>query len=145
MAEDYHPEEDQSNLLDEGGISKYCALIGTANWIVTLGRSDTAYAVNTLSRYSAAPREGRLKALMRVFGYLDAHPNGRIIIDTKLHDRSQYTSARREAWDELYPDAKEDLPSNMPTPKGKEIQLTVFVDTDHARDKVTRRSVTGYY
>ena len=27
--------------------------------------------------------------------------------------------------------------------KGKEIQITVFVDADHARDKVTRRSVTG--
>ena len=80
---------------------------------------------------------------MRVFGYLDTYPNGQIIIDTKLHDRSQYTPARREAWDELYPDATEDLPENMPTPKGKEIQITVFVDANHARDKVTRRSVTG--
>ena len=26
-------------------------------------------------------------------------------MDTKLHDRSQYTPARREAWEELYPDA----------------------------------------
>ena len=106
------------------------------NWIITLGRFDIAYAVNTLSRYSAFPSEGHLKALMRVFGYLDAHPNGRIIIDTKLHDRSQYTPARREAWDELYPDAKEDLPDNMPTPKRKEIQIAVFVDADHARDKL---------
>ena len=31
----------------------------------------------------------------------------------------------------------------MPTPKGKEARITVFVDADHARDKVTRRSVTG--
>ena len=91
MAEEYHPEEDQSNLLDEGGISKYCVLIGTANWIITLGRFDIAYAVNTLSRYSAAPREGHLKALMRIFSYLDTYPTGRILIDTKLHDRTQYT------------------------------------------------------
>ena len=144
MAEEYHPEEDTSNLLDEGGISKYHALIGTANWIITLGRFDIAYAVNTLSRYSAAPREGHLKALMRVFGYLDTHPNGRIIIDTNLHDKSQYTPARCKAWDELYPNAKEDLPDKMPTPKGKQIKLTVFVDANHARDKVTRRSVTVY-
>ena len=31
----------------------------------------------------------------------------------------------------------------MPLPKGKEVKITVFVDADHARDKVTRRSVTG--
>ena len=72
---------------------------------------------------------------MRVFGYLDTYPNGRIIINTKLHDRSQYTPARREAWDELYPDTTEDLPENMPAPKGKGIQITVFMDADHARDK----------
>ena len=43
----------------------------------------------------------------------------------------------------LYPDAKEDVPTDSPTPKGKEIRITVFVDANHARDKVTRRSVTG--
>ena len=32
MVEEYHPEVDTSTLLDEGGISKYCTLIGiTAN------------------------------------------------------------------------------------------------------------------
>ena len=51
--------------------------------------------------------------------------------------------AKCEAWDELHPDAKEDIPDNMPTPKRKEVKLTVFVDANHASDKVTRRSVTG--
>ena len=143
MAEEYHPEEDTSPLLDAKGISKFRALIGSANWIITLGRFDIAFAVNTLARYSAGPREGHFKALMRVFGYLDNTPNGRIIIDPNLHDRSKYNPARREAWEELYPDAKEDIPTDMPIPKGKKVQLTVFVDADHARDKVTRRSVTG--
>lgn len=31
----------------------------------------------------------------------------------------------------------------MPIPKGKQVSITVFVDADHAGDKVTRRSVTG--
>ena len=38
------------------------------NWVVTLGHFDIAYAVNTLARYNAAPREGHLHAAMRVFG-----------------------------------------------------------------------------
>ena len=63
MAEEYHPEEDSTPLLDSQGISKYRSLIGTANWVVTLGRFDIAYAVNNMSRYNNAPREGHLKAV----------------------------------------------------------------------------------
>ena len=32
---------------------------------------------------------------------------------------------------------------DKPIPKGKSLVITTFVDADHARDKVTRRSVTG--
>jgi len=31
----------------------------------------------------------------------------------------------------------------MPTPKGKSIHITCYVDADHAHDKVTQRSVTS--
>ena len=122
---------------------KYQSLIGCGIWIIVLGRFDIAYAINTLSRYMAKPREGHLKALMRVFGYLEKFPTGRIVIDSKYYDRSKYNLGAKEAWKELYPDAEEDLPNKMPEPKGKEFKITVFVDADHARDKVTRRSVTG--
>ena len=48
-----------------------------------------------------------------------------------------------ENWDEFYPDAEEEIPDKMPEPKGAKSYVTVMVDADHARDKVTRRSVTG--
>ena len=44
---------------------------------------------------------------------------------------------------ELYPDATELLPLNVPKPKGKGVKLHVFVDADHAGDSITRRSRTG--
>ena len=31
----------------------------------------------------------------------------------------------------------------MPLPRGNKVQFTCYVDADHARDQVTRRSVTG--
>jgi hypothetical protein len=46
-------------------------------------------------------------------------------------------------WIEFYPDAEEDIPPDMLIPMGTEAKVTVYVDADHARDKVTRRSVTG--
>lgn len=39
-------------------------------------------------------------------------------------------------WSEMYPDAVEDIPRDMPTPKHKAATMTTFVDADHTRDKV---------
>ena len=44
---------------------------------------------------------------------------------------------------DLYPEAAEELNTNLPTPLVKEIIITVFVDSDHGHDKITRRSITG--
>ena len=46
-------------------------------------------------------------------------------------------------WSELYPDAQEELPPDMPTPKGNAVKMTTFFDANHAHDLETRRSVTG--
>ena len=39
---------------------------------------------------------------------------------------------------------KEELPANMPRPRGLGFVLRAFVDADHAGDSITRRSRTGY-
>ena len=36
------------------------------------------------------------------------------------------------------------IPEDAPVPKGKGMMMTLFVNSDHAGDKVTRRSRTGY-
>ena len=46
-------------------------------------------------------------------------------------------------WSEFYPDAEEDIPQDIMEPLGEEGTITCYVDADHARDKVTCRSVTG--
>ena len=40
---------------------------------------------------------------------------------------------------------KEAVPTNAPTPRGKDVDLRMFVDSDHAGDKVRRRSRTGFF
>ena len=35
-------------------------------------------------------------------------------------------------WSEFYPEAQEAIPLNIPEPKGNSVNITVFVDADHA-------------
>jgi hypothetical protein len=142
MEQNYHPETDTSDFLDPKNASVYRGMIGSANWMITLGRFDVNYAVNTMSRFSMAPREGHLKAMHRLFGYLKAHPMGRLLIDPTEPDHDKY-DVSDNAWTEFYPDVEEELPGDMPVPKGKPIRTTCYVDSDHAHDVVTRRSVSG--
>ena len=46
-------------------------------------------------------------------------------------------------WQEPYPGAREELPHNRLTPKGKKVWITFNVDTDHTHNQVTRWSVTS--
>jgi hypothetical protein len=49
MADQYHPETDDTPLVDDRGASIYRGLIRSANWAVTLGRFDIQYATQMLS------------------------------------------------------------------------------------------------
>ena len=40
-------EEDTSDLLDDAGKKLYIRLVGILQWIVTIGRIDICYAVNS--------------------------------------------------------------------------------------------------
>ena len=144
FATDYHAELDDSALLSPRDMTKYRSLLGSANWMITLGRFDIHYAVSTLSQYCCAPRLGHLRALQQVFGYLKKHPSGMLLVDPSTpHGRTQAVFHRDCDWSEFFPDAEEALPSNCPPPFGDPLHITAYVDADHARDNVTRRSVTG--
>ena len=143
MENDYHPELDDSPILSPLDASKYRSIIGSLNWIITLGRFDIHFATTNLARFNIAPKEGHLKAALQVLGYLKTYTKGRILIDISYPDHSQYPTETHDNWKEFYPDAEEDIPHDMLPPKGKPVRLTVYVDADHAHDQVTRRSVTG--
>ena len=142
-----HPELDTSELLDDGGHQTYQMLIGMLNWIVGIGRFDIAHATSSLARFSSCPRKTHLDRALRVFGYLKRFPNKRTVVDSRDPiitggDLSDYNSIL-ESFKEEYPDASEEIDANLPTPLVDELAITMFVDSDHAHDKVTRRSITG--
>jgi hypothetical protein len=47
-------------------------------------------------------------------------------------------------WKSMYGDVKEMIPSDAHVPQVKEVDLRLFVDSDHAGEKMTRRSSTGF-
>jgi hypothetical protein len=69
MMELHHPELDDAPVLNAVNHSKHWAMIGSANWVIALGRLDVAHATNALARHSMAPREGHLIAMKRLFGF----------------------------------------------------------------------------
>ena len=65
-----------------------------------------------------------MAAMKRVFGYLKKFPKERIVVDSSFPDHSRYKTVDHTNWTEFYPDAEEQLPHNMPSPKGKEARIT---------------------
>ena len=48
-------------------------------------------------------------------------------------------------WKSFYGNVKESIPSNAPKPRGKDVDLQLYVDSDHAGEKRMRRSRTGFF
>ena len=59
-------------------------------------------------------------------------------------DPNNFIGSSPDEFKEQYRDAKEEVPYNMPEPRGRFVVVTAFVDAAHASDKRTRRSHTGY-
>ena len=143
MLENFHPEIDDSPLCSYDESAKFRSVIGSLNWIITLGRYDVSYATCALSRFNMAPRIGHLAAAKRILGYLKVYKKGRIIFDISYIDHSTYPVEDHPNWGEFYPNASEEIPPNLPIQKGNPVRITAYVDANFAHDLVTRRSVTG--
>jgi hypothetical protein len=146
--ENCHPEMDDSPLLGENDHRFFQMLIGMGMWLVVLGRLDLCFAMCSLSRFGASPREQHLRLAIQTFSYLKKFPDKRIAIDSgdiNFSSLIEETNCDNFQADFLqdYPWAKEDLDPNFPQPFGRPLQTTIECDADHAHDQKTRRSVTG--
>ena len=142
LPERFHPEQDTSDLLDQDGAAFYRSITGAINWIVTLGRIDVSFANQACARYNSLPRKGHLEAAMRTIRYLYTYPKGMIVVDPNRRECNHNFEAY-DTWDQFYPTCHEEIPRDMPNPKGKAVRITAYFDADHATDTETRRSVSG--
>ena len=138
-----HPELDNSKVLNDDGHRKFQMLMGILVWVVTIGRIDVAHSASSLSCFTMCPQEGHQERALQVFGYLKKRPNRRLVVDSRdlIYTGGEDTLDLdfTKELEKCYPDAVEEIDVNLPKALIDEMEITVFVDSDHAHDKVSRR------
>ena len=145
LSSNYRPEIDTSSELGSVESAYYQSLIGILRWMVELGRVDICCEVSMMSSCMALPRQGHLRQLFHIFGYLKSHHNAEMVFDPSEPEIDMQQFERQEWASTAYGlDLQEELPPNMPKERGMGMVMRAFVDADHAGDSVTRRSRTGF-
>ena len=142
MTVGYRPERDISAKLTSEGIQRYQELIGVLRWATELGRVDILLETAMLSTYMVLPRKGHMEQVYHVFGYLKTHSKRHLFFGPRHPDIDERAFSSYE-WYDFYCDAREQVPNDMPPPRGHAVSTHCFVDADHASNTVTRRSQTG--
>ncbi len=126
-------------------VSIKCSSAWLSERALAIGCLDVAFAVSSLSRFAAAPREHHSELALFLFGYLKKNPNRRIVLDSRplLIDEELRKDSFHPDFLEDYPDAHEDIAADFPTPYGRKLKTALFFDADHAHDHITRRSISG--
>ena len=138
----YRPELDLSPELGSKQLNYYQGLVGVLRWICEIGRIDILMPVSLMSRYLVSARQGHLEQVFHIFAYLKHHPRSTMVFDDTIPTFRGERFVNCD-WSEFYPEASEAIPGNMPTPRGKEVTMSCFVDADHAGCRETRRSHSG--
>ena len=116
MEEKLHPELDDSPLCDNRGASLYRSIIGSLNWIITIGNL-IPYTTMSLTKFNTAPREGHSKAVVRIWCYLKAFQG--LYLNWKIGIQIMPICNTCDSWlaKEFYPDTEEDTQSDILHPK----------------------------
>lgn len=149
-SQSYRPELDATDFCNPELTTMFQNLVGVLRWIIELGRIDIQLETSLLSQYLAQPRMGHLQQACNIFRYLKKVNSAYVVMDPtpwevdwvgeygEIHPRE-----RARYMKELYPDAIDNHPHDMPEALGEPVNISCFVDADHAGNKITRRSHTG--
>ena len=102
-----------------------------------------------MSSHLALPRKIHLEEILHMFTYLKSHANSEMVFDPIQVEFDKALFLKKDWGYSIYSqaasDSLEELPPDMPKPRGKGMDMRVYVDSDHAGDTVTLRSRTGFF
>ena len=123
--------------------AKYLTIVGQLQWMVTLGRFDIHAEVATMSRFRAAPWQGHMDRLNRIYSYAIRTKDYAIRFRTEQPD---YTFLPDQDFDwtySVYGIVHEILPDDMPDPLGEAVTTTTTMDANLNPCFTTGKSLTG--
>ena len=138
-----HPELDTSEILEQDMTAKYLTMVGQLQWLVSLGRFNIHAQVATMSRFRAAPRQGHMDRLKRIYSYAIRTKDYAIRFRT---DQADYSFLPDQDFDwtySVYGDVQEILPDDMADPLGKAVTTTTTMDANLNHCLATGKSLTG--
>ena len=92
----------------------------------------------------ANPRKGHLEQLYRMFAFLKMKHNSAMVFDPTEPD-IDHQQFQAEDWSStVYGNCREEIPPDIPIPRGLGFTMRAFVDSNHAGEVTTRRSRTGF-
>ena len=136
-------KDPKSDFCDQDQTKQYQTIVGQLIWLAGLGRFDIAVHVMTMSMLRQQPRIGHLERLKKIVGYLANFPHGALRF--RLHE-PDYSNLPHKEYDwqrTVYEGAKEEIPHDIPEPKGKYVTTTTYVDANLHHDQVTGKAVTA--
>ena len=123
--------------------AKYLTMVGQLQWLVTLGRFDIHAQVATMSRFRAAPRQGHMDRLKRIYSYAIRTKEYAIRFRTEKPDYSFLPDQDFDWTYSVYGDVHEILPDDMPEPLGESVTTTTTMDANLNHCLATGKSLTG--
>ena len=138
-----HPELDTSEILEGDLAAKYLIMVGQLQWLVTLGRFDIHAQVATMSRFRAAPRQGHMDRLKRIYSYAIRTKDYAIRFRTEQPDFSFLPDQDFDWTYSVYDNGHEILPDDMPDPLGEAVTTTTTMDANLNHCLATGKSLTG--
>ena len=138
-----HPELDDTELCNEKDKAIYMSLIGSLQWLITLGRYDISCAVASMSRFRPAPRKGHLERAKRIYGYVKKFKDAAIRFRTGEPDYSELPTKTYDWMYSVYGNVEEQVPSDAPKPLGKPVVTSSYYDANLMHCLVTGRAMTG--
>ena len=138
-----HPELNTSAILEGDMAAKYLTMVGQLQWLVTLGRFDLHAQVATMSRFRAAPRQGHMDRLKRIYSYPIGTRDYAIRFRTDQSDYSFLPDQHFDCTYSVYGHVQEILLDDIPELLGKAVVTTTTMDANSNHSLATGKSLTG--
>ena len=123
--------------------AKYVTMVGQLQWLVTLGRFDIHAQVATMSKFRAAPSQGHMDRLKRIYSYAIRTKDYAIRFRTDQPDYSFLPDQDFDWTYSVYGNVHEILPDDMPEALGKAVTTTTTMDANLNHCLATGKCLTG--